>query len=292
MPALREEILFQLSRRLIQPPASQMEDMGSYAEWRQAHLSSAWSRFDDQTVTGKDVIDFGSGQGNLALYLAEAKRPRRIVGVELHSPSVALANERAKQLDLPEGTSIEFLEGAEDGMPLPDQSFDTLLAFDCMEHVMQPRAVLLDWHRVLRPGGRALLEWYPYLNPWGPHTESLIPVPWAHLVFGQRAMMRVAERIYDSPDYVPRAWDVEDDGSRSPNKWRKWENFREQGYINELTLPRFRRLVDEVGFDIDRLDRFGFWTDKPQAPVGRLLSKAPRLGELFTSFYLIELVRR
>jgi len=56
---------------------------------------------------------------------------------------------------------------------------DTLLAFDCLEHVMSPLPILQDWYRVLRPGGRCLIEWFPYKGPWGPHMESLIPIPWA-----------------------------------------------------------------------------------------------------------------
>jgi SAM-dependent methyltransferase len=292
MTSVRERVLYELSRRMIKPPNAAMHDMGAYTEWRGDHLAHAWSRFDDQHVTGKDVLDFGSGQGNLAFYLAQNKRPRRMVGVELHGPSVARAQARAAALSLPEGVSLEFLQGRVDGLPVPDERFDTLLAFDCMEHVMQPRAVLLDWHRVLRPGGRALLEWYPYLNPWGPHMEALIPVPWAHLIFGQRAMMRTAERIYAQDDYQPRAWDLTDDGAKAPNKWRQWETFREQGYINELTIPTFRRMVQEVGFSIARLDRHGFWAEKKQAPLGQALASLPAVGELFTSFCIIELVRR
>ena len=292
MGSVRERVLFELSRRLIRPPAPAMHDMDAYTEWRGAYLSQSWGRFDDRHVEGKDVLDFGSGQGNLAFFLAEHKRPRRVVGVELHGPSVAKAQARAEGLRLPEGVALSFVQGRVDGLPVPDQSFDTLLAFDCMEHVMQPRAVLLDWHRVLRPGGRALLEWYPFLNPWGPHMEALIPVPWAHLVFGERAMMRAAERLYDLDSYEPRTWDLTADGAKAPNKWRQWERFREQGYVNELTIPAFKRLASEAGFVIDRFDRYGFWAGKPRAPLGQALASLPGVGELFTSFCIIELVRR
>ncbi len=276
----------------MQAPDERMGDMHNYAQWRGEHLAKSWGKFDDAHVQGREVIDFGSGQGNLAAYLAENKSPKKMVGVELHEPSVQAANERISQLNLPQGVHLEYITGHVDGMPLPDASFDTLLAFDCMEHVMQPRAVLLDWARVLRPGGRALLEWYPYLNPWGPHMEALIPVPWAHLIFGQRAMMRTAERIYDDPNFVPRAWDLNEDGTKAENKWRQWERFREQGYINELTTHDFTRLADEAQFDIARFERFGSWAENSKAPAGQALAKLPVVGELFTAYCIIELVRR
>lgn len=119
----------------------------------------------------------------------------------------ASAVERAKvslaSTRIPLGVEVDFVPGSTDALPFPDGSFDTLLAFDCLEHVMSPEPILREWHRVLRPGGRCLIEWYPYKGPWGPHMESLVPIPWAHVIFGERAIFRTAEAIYDLPEFVP-----------------------------------------------------------------------------------------
>ncbi len=39
-------------------------------------------------------------------------------------------------------------------IPVPDNSFDRILFNQVMEHVPDPRAVLVELHRVLKPGGR------------------------------------------------------------------------------------------------------------------------------------------
>lgn len=78
--------------------------------------------------------------------------------------------------------------------------------------------------------------------------EALIPIPWAHVIFGERAMLRAAEMIYDLPEYVPRHWDLDEHGHKKSNKWRAWTTLDEPGYINKLDVAEFRRLVRDAGF--------------------------------------------
>lgn len=287
----RTQMLFALSRRLIKPPMERTLDYGTYEDWRNNSLSKSFEAFSDDSVTGKEVIDFGCGDGPLALYLAHAKKPRRIVGVDISESGIQRARANLAGNPPPPGIAVEFLLGSKDRLPVPDQSFDTLLAFDCMEHVMSPEPILAEWYRVLRSGGRCLAEWFPYKGPWGPHMESLIPVPWAHVLFGQKAMFRTAELIYDLPEFVPRHWDLDEQGNKKPNKWRNWSSFKEQAYINELDIRTFRRLARGAGFRIARMEQKSFGGSAARRGIGRALMALPVIGEYFISYCIIELVR-
>jgi SAM-dependent methyltransferase len=289
MPDPRAAALCALSKCLRRPPAQRTVDYSAYSDWRMQSLSASWSHFDDRHVLDKDVLDFGCGDGALSLFLAQHKAPRRVVGVDLNGEAIMRATKAAAAL--PADLDVRFLTGSTDGLPVPDRSVDTLVAFDCMEHVMEPAPILREWHRVLRPGGRALIEWFPFKGPWGPHMESLIPVPWAHYLFGQRAMMEAAASIYDSPDFVPRHWDLDEHGHKKPNKWRQWSTFKEQGYVNELDLAGFKRLARDAGMAIDRLDTHSFGGSAARRHIGRALMGLPLVGEFFVSFAAIELVR-
>jgi 2-polyprenyl-3-methyl-5-hydroxy-6-metoxy-1,4-benzoquinol methylase len=181
---LRSSLLFELSRRRLPPPAVRTVDYGAYQDWRRSHLAASWSAFAAADLRGKEVLDFGCGDGPLSLYLANSQLPARIIGVDLDPIAVGRARAALAERPAPSSVEVEFRQGTVDRVPLDDCAVDFVVAFDCLEHVMDPLNILREWHRVLRPGGRCLLEWFPYKGPWGPHMEALIPVPWAHVVFG------------------------------------------------------------------------------------------------------------
>jgi SAM-dependent methyltransferase len=55
---------------------------------------------------------------------------------------------------------------AAEALPYPDNSFDTLLSHEVIEHVLDDRLSAREMVRVLKPGGRAVLfapnRWYPF----------------------------------------------------------------------------------------------------------------------------------
>jgi len=288
---LRSALLFQISRLLLPKPASRTVDYVAYQDWRKQSLSATWAAFDQTDLRGKNVLDFGCGDGQLALLLAATKAPARVIGVDISASAIERAKSTLEATPLPLLAMVDFRLGEKARLPVDDESIDFVIAFDCLEHVMSPLPIFLEWFRVLRPGGKCLLEWFPFKGPWGPHMESLIPVPWAHILFGQNAMFRAAERLYDLPEFIPRHWDRDDEGNKRPNKWRQWSTFQEQGYINELNLRTFRALVNQAGFVISRLDTHSFGGSPIRRVVGRALMNAPVIGEYFVSYTTIELLR-
>ncbi len=288
---IRTQLCFVLSKKLMRPPVERTVDYGAYGDWRNDSLSKSWAAFSDLNVIGKDVLDFGCGDGPLSLFLAKEKHPRRVVGVDISKTGIERAKKTLTRTPIATDVDVEFLVGATDQLPVPEQSFDTLLAFDCLEHVMAPKSILRDWYRVIRPGGRCLIEWFPYKGPWGPHMEALIPIPWAHVIFGERAMFRAAEKIYDLPEFMPRHWDLDEKGNKKPNKWRAWSSFEEQAFINKLDTKTFQVLAHEAGFEIVRYDLHSFGGSHVRQAIGRMLKSVPLIGEYFVSYAIIELLR-
>ena len=275
----------------MRPPSARTVDYQAYGDWRSDSLSQSWAQFADSAIAGKAVLDFGCGDGQLSFFLAKEKRPQRLLGVDINASAIARAKAAIPVAQTPAGTQIDFTLGTTEHLPVSDRSFDTLLAFDCLEHVMSPAPIIRDWYRVLRPGGRCLIEWFPYKGPWGPHMEALIPIPWAHVIFGERAMFRAAEMIYDLPEFVPRHWDLDEAGNKKPNKWRAWSSFQEQGFINKLDLRTFLDLAAGTGFTVSRLECHSFGGSSIRRALGRILMRMPVIGEYFVSYANIELLR-
>ena len=293
--SVRGELCFRISKALTKPPPATATDPDRYSEWRFDEVARSWSHFSNASVDGKDVLDFGCGEGPLSLYLAETAKPRSIIGVDLLARSIERANTAVARQD-PRSLACkpDFRLGGADRLPIDDSSVDTILVFDCMEHIMDPEAIMAEWRRVLRPDGRVLIEWTPFKGPWGSHMNSIIPIPWAHVLFGERALFEAAERLYDDPDYVPRRWDYDEQGKRRPNRLRSLRRFRDAGYLNEIDIAAFRRIAAGAGFTIERLE------SKPLAAhgafakrmVGKLLLALPVIGEYATGFIIAELRNR
>lgn len=101
------------------------------------------------------VLDVGCGTGNLTAALAAAMPRARIVAVDPDARALGLAREKYARA-LPQ---VQWLTGYAQRLPGPMEGFD--LAASCLVfHHLDPdikHGALQEMHRVLRPGGRALI---------------------------------------------------------------------------------------------------------------------------------------
>lgn len=100
------------------------------------------------------VLEVGSGSGGPAVFLARAAGCR-VTGVDVNAHGVANAEALARAEGLADRVSFTALDA---GRPLPfaDGGFDAVVSNDAVCHLPDRAAVLREWHRVLRPGGRVL----------------------------------------------------------------------------------------------------------------------------------------
>jgi SAM-dependent methyltransferase len=108
-------------------------------------------RFLDATgalTPGVEVLEIGTGTGGMLNALLQ--RGVRARGVEIN-PSL-IAESRTWFGDLP----VQPVTGV--ALPFPDRSFDVVLSFDVFEHIRDSDAHLREVARVLRPGGRYLIQ--------------------------------------------------------------------------------------------------------------------------------------
>lgn len=258
-------------------------DADAYRQWRDGDLvRQLKGNFDVGAVAGKDVLDFGCGGGSLAFYLAEIGA-RSVFGVDLSAECIERAREHA------DSDRVRFeLSGDPERIPCGDESCDLICCFDVMEHVMCPGAVMREWRRVLRPGGQVWIWWSPWRHPYGHHMNSLVPLPWVHILFDDRTISRVASRVYDDPSYIPRLWDIDEKtGKKKVNRWKEEPDF--SGWLNKLTLRQFKMHCGEAGLSC-RIRPEGFGGTGARRLVGSLAG-LPMVGEFLTAFYAVVLTK-
>ncbi|HKR60898.1 MAG TPA: class I SAM-dependent methyltransferase [Pyrinomonadaceae bacterium] len=100
------------------------------------------------------VLEVASGSGGPALYLAR-QTGCRVTGIDANESGVATATEMALQSSAAERVQFK-VANATSTLPFPNDSFDGLLCIDSMNHFPNRLEVFREWHRILRPGGRAI----------------------------------------------------------------------------------------------------------------------------------------
>ncbi len=173
-------------------------------------------------LAGGTVIDFGCGMGGESVEMAK-RGAGRVIGIDMREDV------------LEEARALADREGVADRCTFTtrtDERADIILSVDAFEHFEDPAAVLRVMRDLLANDGRVWVSFGPtWYHPYGGHLFSVFP--WAHLLFTERALIR---------------W-------RSDFKTDGATRFGEvAGGLNQMTIRRFRRLVDESPFEFGSFD--------------------------------------
>jgi SAM-dependent methyltransferase len=105
-----------------------------------------------QLQAGETVLDLGSGGGIDVLLSAKRVGPTgKAYGLDMTDEMLALARENQTKAG---ATNVEFLQGAIENIPLPDNSVDVIIS-NCVVNLSGDKdRVLREAFRVLKPSGR------------------------------------------------------------------------------------------------------------------------------------------
>lgn len=128
------------------------EDLGQ-ASWITAGEAREW--FDRLRLgPGQRALEVACGSGGITCAMAR-HTGAGAVGLDVNEAAIAAALQRAERAGL---SGVVSFRTADAGRPLPfpDASIDALFCNDSINHLPGRAAVLADWRRLLRAGGRLL----------------------------------------------------------------------------------------------------------------------------------------
>ncbi len=102
---------------------------------------------------GAHILEVAPGPGYLAIEMSRLGR-FRVTGLDISRTFVEIATDNASQA----GVSADFHQGDVARMPFEANTFDLIVCQAAFKNFTQPVNALAEMHRVLRAGGRAVID--------------------------------------------------------------------------------------------------------------------------------------
>ncbi|MDR3533857.1 MAG: class I SAM-dependent methyltransferase [Rhodopila sp.] len=144
-------------------------------------------------LPGRDVLEVGVGTG---LALPRYRQDARITGIDLSTEMLHQARKRVAELRLRNVVALREMDA--EATDFPDASFDTAVAMFVASVVPNPRKLLAEMRRVVRPGGNIL-----FVNHFAAERG---PRWWV-----ERAMAPASRALGWHPDFAMEALFAADD---------------------------------------------------------------------------------
>jgi len=146
------------------------EDLDQYHFEKLHHLLRL---VDFDGFRGRKVLEVGCGAGvDLARF---ARGGAQVTGVDLATSAIDLARANFSQQDL----QGEFRVADGEQLPFPDDAFDLVYAHGVVQYTADPRRLVQECRRVLKPGGQAVFQVYNRVS-WLNGLSKLMKVGLEH----------------------------------------------------------------------------------------------------------------
>lgn len=225
------------------------------------------------------ILDVGCGDGITDLGIALRHRPARFVGIDPfrgYERMPDMLRRAGLPLDCVPDT-LEFLPADGNAIPFPDDSFDVVISWGSLEHIVGGYArTLAEIRRVLRRDGLFFVHPGLYYSDIGNHLGEFgfaQAEPYVHLKRSQEELREMV--LGATPKYIDRSGEF-----ATPAQYWQW--FCE---LNPIRVPDFEQELRAMGFEPWRValrthDRVDYTPALQQYSFCDLA-----IGELYVSAY-------
>jgi|SRR5579859_4725872 len=123
-----------------------------YEQKRVEVISAARNILGNQSAAR--VLDIGGGMGRIAVPLATTYD---VVLCDVSDSMLSLARTAAAKSPTPTRLQTQLVDASQP-LPYADESFDLIVCLDLLVHLPDPQAAVCELFRVLKPGGKAIID--------------------------------------------------------------------------------------------------------------------------------------
>jgi ubiquinone/menaquinone biosynthesis C-methylase UbiE len=199
----------------------------------------------------RTILDLGCGNGTYTSELARACGATDVVGVDIHAPSLRLASQRG----------LDTLQhDLNRPLPLGDESFDTVISTQVIEHLNECDQFAAEIHRILKPGGYAIIS-----------TENL--ACWSNVI----------SLVLGFQPHVESVSKIRRIGNPFAGNYGQTIEHSDMHHVNVFTYTSFLEFLKLHGFRIEESRCTGY----PPAP-DRLLGVLSKLDPIHSRYITIK----
>jgi ubiquinone/menaquinone biosynthesis C-methylase UbiE len=139
-------------------PYKGMAMEGLIAKWytkireKDEGIALAVRQVSENVPAGGRVLEVAPGPGYLAVELAKLGK-FQVIGLDISKTFVQIAQTKAQEA----GVAADFRLGNASAMPFDAETFDFIIYRAAFKNFTEPVQALREMHRVLKPGGKALI---------------------------------------------------------------------------------------------------------------------------------------
>ncbi len=259
-----------LFRLPVHPFNLEQDGIKTYAEWQFEKGAETIKFFLEYSTVeemfkDKTVLDIGCGAAGKTLYYA-SRGVKKIYGMDI----IPKYKEEALALAIDKSLTdrFEFVLADASNLSFKDETFDTIILNDAMEHLSKPVEVLNECYRVLKSKGRLYINFPPYYHPYGAHLSDLMGIPWVHIFFDEDTLIGV---------YKDLAKNLPDGEERIKFRISRDKEDKEfLSYINKMTIKKFKSIYPDTKLSLV------YYREVPLRNFLMLFVKIPTLKEFFS----------
>jgi len=209
--------------RLLQLARKRLHSEKDYLQFQQYQAMHVSNYIRDQygSIIDSELLDLGCGIGG-------------------YSIAMQMAGAHVISLDRNQATrwpQHRLVQGDANASPFAEASIDIIICASLIEHVPNPRNLLLEIHRLLRPDGIAFVSFPPFYSPLGGHQFS--PFHYA----GEQCAIAMASK---TSRLGRHAW-LKDRYTQAPKGFK--DAFGNWG-LYKMTISGFEKLIDTIPLSI------------------------------------------
>jgi ubiquinone/menaquinone biosynthesis C-methylase UbiE len=116
------------------------------------HFANPKKLISELGISSQDVVlDFGCGTGYFTIPLS--RTAQKVIGVDISGNMLKKTAEYARR----EGVVVELLQSDGTRIDLSEDCVDVIMLVHVLHHVEEKARTLLEFHRILKPGGRVVI---------------------------------------------------------------------------------------------------------------------------------------